>query len=302
MLPNVTPHKPTTLSQTNMRKFLSSVLATFTLLPLAMAPNAAAVDNENVETTTQQSGPLDNLEYGKDIEYFPEATSTVPVHDTRVAAMWNIGPDGAKPVRDCTASHLQGPFWITAEHCVPDGGTTMRVLKNHKNEVAGVQTVYTKSYDFDIALIKVGSGITADSFSLPGAAPQVGDYLNLLGYGASNEFSSLAEVNITQFHDSIDINGRNTHGVMETRAAGASRSCGGDSGAAIFKENTLFAVHTAGHYNPACHDKEDSPMIHSNSHPHIDWINNTIQEYGRSTPQEVDWSDESKKAFMRAMQ
>lgn len=285
-----------------MRKFLSSILLTAALLPAAMAPNAGAVDNENVETTTQQSGPLDNLRYGKDIEYLPEATSTVPVNDTRVAAMWSIGPDGAKPVRDCTASHLQGPFWITAEHCVPDGGSTMRVIKNFKNEVAGVQTVYTKSYEYDVALIKVGSGITADSFSLPGTAPQVGDYLNLLGYGASNEYSSLAEVNITKFLDSININGRDTHEVMETRAAGSSRTCGGDSGAAIFKENTLFAIHTAGHYNPSCRDKEDSPMIHTSVYPHLEWINNTIQENTRSTPQEVNWSDESKRAFSRAMQ
>lgn len=242
------------------------------------------------------------LTYGKDTVVFPEATSTVPVDDDRVAALWSVADEDDQPRRDCTATHVRGQWWVTARHCIPDQDSRMRVLQNRTQDVAGVEAVYTKSSDYDVALLKVTGNISAGEFQIPDAPPAQGDYLNLVGYGGKNDFPSLAEVRIVDLLDQTTVNGGIARDVLESRSAGSSRTCSGDSGAAVFQGETLFAIHAAGTVNPSCRDGEDSRLIHTSLHPHADWIDEITEAHAESTEAERSLGQESIAAFTERQQ
>lgn len=252
--------------------------------------------------SAQPAGAAPALTYGKDTVMFPEATSTVPVADDRVAALWSVADEEGQPRRDCTATHLRDQWWMTARHCIPDQDSRMRVLQNRAQDVAGVEAVYTRSSEYDFALLKVSDDIFAEDFTIADVPPAQGDYLNLVGYGGENEFPSLAEVRIVDLLEQTKVNGEIARDVLESRSAGASRTCGGDSGAAVFQGETLFAIHTAGTVNPSCRDGEDSRLIHTSLHPHVDWIDEITEAHAESTEAERNLGQDSIAAFIEHQQ
>ncbi|GAB3948454.1 trypsin-like serine protease [Corynebacterium tapiri] len=226
-----------------------------------------------------------------DSEASLQASSPVPVNDNRIAALWSVIPgpasdDTPQIRRDCTASFLGDHFWLTAHHCISHAPMMDGFLQQPDGEHAGIAAIYTMSDSDDVALIKTGDGINADSFSLADHPLQVGEHALLTGYGQTHDFASTATTVITDTVASLDFGNVTYTDLFKGKAVTESRSCSGDSGAPIFKDNTLYAVHTAGGYNPACSDGRDKPMWHTNIVSRATWITQTMADNAGLSPQE----------------
>lgn len=219
------------------------------------------------------------------------ASSTVPVNDNRIAAVWSVAPSlddsqQQRVRRDCTASYVGDNFWLTAHHCVSDSPFMDGFLRQSDGEVAGIAAMYTKSSTEDIALIKVGDGINADSFTLATEALKIGDQAILTGYGQPHDYASSASTVISEKVDSLNFGNVTYTDLLKGKSSTPSRSCGGDSGAPVYKDNTLYAIHTAGGFNPECTDGQDRPMWHTNLPPRANWVHETINSNAGLSPQE----------------
>lgn len=219
------------------------------------------------------------------------ASSTVPVNDNRIAALWSVTPSlddsqHQRVRRECTASYVGDNFWLTAHHCVSNSPFMDGFLRQTDGEVAGIAAIYIKSSTEDVALIKVGGGIDADAFALATVPLQVGDQAVLTGYGQPHDYASSASTVIVANVDSLNFGNVTYTGLFKGKSLTASRSCGGDSGAPIYKNDTLYAVHTAGGFNPECSDGQGRPMWHTDIIPRIAWIHETMQSNSYLTAQE----------------
>lgn len=218
------------------------------------------------------------LHFGKDnSSQYHEATSTDPTNDNRVASLWKMPSNNSKPIKFCTANYLGNKFWVTAKHCVHDSLESDWILRQSDEEIAGVESIHEISGNHDIAMLKAGDGIDADNFLVSKKKVTLGSDLALLGYSAKNDFPSLARVRVNRFRESVQVNGYTFDEVIESISVGKSRTCDGDSGAGLFIENDIYAIHTAGISNPDCSDLKGSKMIHTPLTPHLDWINSTMQ-------------------------
>ena len=229
---------------------LSSLACTFTALGACSAV-AVAADNDFASL---------------------QASSTVPVNDNRIAALWSVTPSlddsqQQRVRRDCTASYIGDNFWLTAHHCVSNSPFMDGFLRQSDGEVAGIAAIYTKSSTEDVALIKVGDGINADSFILATEPLKIGGQAVLTGYGQPHDYASSASTVISEKVDSLNFGNVTYTDLLKGKSSTPSRSCGGDSGAPVYKNNTLYAVHTAGGFNPECIDGQDRPMWHTNLPP-----------------------------------
>lgn len=216
-----------------------------------------------------------------------QATSTIPVYDDRIAALWisNPGSPGTQPTRQCTTSYLGNNFWITAHHCVtPD---MSGYLTQPDGQTAGIAATYTLSNQDDIALVKTGPGITATTFTLPTRTLEIGEQATLLGYAITHDYASAATTTITDRIDNLDVGTTIYTDIYQTRSATDSRSCNGDSGGPIYQNNTIYAVHTAGSYNPTCTPGQDRPMWHTNLTTRVPWITTTMTTHQQLTPEET---------------
>lgn len=220
-----------------------------------------------------------------------QASSTVPVNDNRIAALWSAIPslDDSQETRirhDCTASYLGDNFWLTAHHCVSNSPFMDGFLRQSDGEVAGIAAIYTKSSADDVALIKVGEGINADTFTLANEPLKIGDEATLTGYGLPHDYASSALTVISEKIDSLNFGNVTYTDLFKGTSSTTSRSCGGDSGAPVYKGEILYAVHTAGGFNPECSDGQNRPMWHTNIVPRVPWIKKTIQNNWSFTDQE----------------
>lgn len=220
-----------------------------------------------------------------------QASSTVPVNDNRIAALWSAIPSLDNPQeprirRDCTASYLGNNFWLTAHHCVSNAPFMDGFLRQSDSEVAGIAAIYTKSSNDDVALIKVGEGIHADAFTFTKEPLTIGDQAVLTGYAQPHDYASSALTVISEKVNSLNFGNATYTDLFKGTSSTTSRSCGGDSGAPIYKDNILYAVHTAGGFNPECNDGKDRPMWHTNIVSRIPWIKETIQRNSSFTDQE----------------
>lgn len=229
-----------------------------------------------------------------------QASSTVPVNDNRIAALWSVTPSAddsqqQRVRRDCTASYVGDNFWLTAHHCVSNSPFMDGFLRQSDGEVAGIAAIYTKSSTEDVALIKVGDGINADPFTLSTESLKIGDQAVLTGYSKPHDYASSASTVISEKVDSLNFGNVTYTDLFKGESSSPSRACGGDSGAPIYKNNTLYAVHTAGGFNPECTDGKHKPMWHTNIIPRVSWINETIQSSPSLTVQEKSKVDRGLK-------
>lgn len=220
-----------------------------------------------------------------------QASSTVPVNDNRIAALWSVIPSlddtNGKRIRlDCTASYVGENFWLTAHHCVSSTPFMDGFLQQSDGEIAGIAAIYTKSSTDDIALIKVGDGISADAFQPADQPLEIGDQALLTGYGQPHDYASTAITVISEKVESLNFGNVTYTDLFKGKSSTASRSCGGDSGAPVYKGNILYAVHTAGGFNPDCSDGQDRPMWHTNIVPRVLWIRETTLNNSGLTDQE----------------
>ena len=79
-----------------------------------------------------------------------------------------------------------------------------------------------------------------------------GEQAQLIGYGATNNFASRASTLITARLTEFDFGHARYTDLVEARSVTDSRTCNGDSGDPVYINDTIYAVHTAGGYNPDC--------------------------------------------------
>lgn len=237
---------------------------------------------------TGQAHAGDNLVSG-DIR--ARATSTIPVEDDRIAALWVLDSsdgDAVRAKRECTAGNLGGQWWVTAHHCVAHVLSMHGYLAQSDGEVAGIANIYVMSDRDDVALIKVSGGINAPPFRLPTQPLTVGDQASMIGFGATNDFASIANTTITGVIDILDFGAARYTQLFEARSITSSRSCSGDSGGPVFSGDTIYALHTAGGHNPVCIDGKDKAMWHTDLAPRTKWIATTMSEnHGLTAEEEV---------------
>lgn len=152
-------------------------------------------------------------------------------------------------------------------------------LAQSDGHTAGIANTYTLSSQDDIALIKTGDGITATPFDLPTRSLTTGENATLLGYAITHDYASAAATTITGHLDTLDVGTTIYTDVYETRSVTDSRSCNGDSGGPIYQGNTIYAVHTAGGFNPSCIGGQDRPMWHTSVYSRVPWINETMNKH-----------------------
>lgn len=225
------------------------------------------------------------------------STSSTPAQDNRVAALWVApsSPDSSQPPRrGCTANNVSESFWITASHCVPSKEETRGFLEHEDGGVAGIEAVYTISDSDDVALLKVGPGIDAIPFELPERKLESGEDVMLVGYAITNRFASTAQLQVEKYLDSKFFPPFKYSGLYQTVNTTDFWTCTGDSGGAIYKGNTIYAVHSASAGNPTCSDGRRKTMWHSDLYLRVDWITRTISNHSGSSPDERRRGEEGK--------
>lgn len=220
-----------------------------------------------------------------------QASGTIAVVDERIAALWKAVPSrpGEETTvrRDCTASYLGNNFWLTAHHCVSSDMNMRGYLEQSDKETAGIANIYILSPRDDVALIKTNDGISAEKFQLPHSSLEVGKRATLLGYAISHDYASAATTTITNHLADFQFNRTIYTQLFEGKSTTPSRSCGGDSGGPIFIDNTVYAVHTGGSFNPDCTDGQDKLMWHTDVFPRTQWIKNTMDKESGITATEA---------------
>lgn len=210
-----------------------------------------------------------------------QATSTTPVDDNRIAALWHViapaSADAAPQVRrECTVSYVGDGFWLTAHHCVSQNPSMDGYLEQFDGQRAGIAGIYTLSDTDDVALIEVGSGIDADIFDVAQDPLDIGQQAMLTGVRRD------PRVCVVCNHDDCRPSWRDRLRVrvytdlFEAQSVTPSRSCSGDSGAPVYIGSTIYAIHTGGGYNPSCMDGKDMLMWHSNIASRAEWIGSTL--------------------------
>lgn len=199
-----------------------------------------------------------------------------------IAAVWYSRGSSFLPVvnRGCTANYIGGKFWLTAAHCVDRAMPAF--LEQSDGQKAGVENVYRTSDNVDLALIKVGTGISATPLKLADAYPKKDEVLDVVGYAWYNNFSSRSTVKVLDNEISTHLDNGKVY-VDQFRAGHVApldySTEPGDSGSAAFSKNgnTVYGVLTGG--TP----KEDGYAAVA---PHISWINSTMKLKGGSSLEE----------------
>ncbi|TKW73513.1 MAG: hypothetical protein DI610_09780 [Staphylococcus hominis] len=76
----------------------------------------------------------------------------------------------------------------------------------------------------------------------------------------------------------------------------SSRSCSGDSGAPLYQDTTIFAVHTGGEENESCADGTRRRMWHSEIYPYVGMLTALMESYDEEA---VAHREESEAEIVR---
>lgn len=259
-----------------MIRTLTSLFVHIFLLPSSIIVPIANANTSAEFKQTQDEVTNKNINTKFAIKNY--SSSTTPVKDDRIGQLW-VDNRLRIPQKRCTVNHLNNNMWITARHCVitDNNETFSGYIKRSDGQSAKVKSVHTKSPRDDIALVEVFSGIKAGNFTLPDKSLSVSNTANLVGYGGSHDYPSVARVRVVKNHSDLQIGGVNYSNIIETSATTDSWSCNGDSGGAIYSAGTIYAVHTAGGSNPACKGRKGGKMWHTDLYSYRFWINSIIE-------------------------
>ena len=219
-------------------------------------------------------------------QYSARTANPNPENFDSIAAVWYAnGPGAVLGVsRGCTANYIGGKFWITAAHCVKDKDLTpIAFLEQSDGEFAGIERYYLhRDGKYDVALLKVGTGINATPFSLATKSPEVGQVLDVVGYAGKHNFASRSTVQVRQLNSNLHVDDGT---IYETEfVAGAVQPLKystqrGDSGAAAFEKdgNVLHGVLSGGD------DEEDG---YADTAELVDWIHYVMKTQSSTSLQE----------------
>lgn len=226
-------------------------------------------------------------------QYEAVATSSpIQIRDDRVAMLW-LSPSPATQAASqiCTAAHIEDNLWITALHCIPDvpnNHETIGFIEQADGEFAGIQDVIKLSADADIAILKVGAGITAEKFNLPTGKLRKGDTAKITGFSLKYKFSSQSEVIVKQLIEVKYFPTSRATDLYETEPASKTSTCAGDSGGPIFVGDTIYAVHLGSDGNPDCDSNSAQTMWHSDIYSRADWIRRVIRNNNQPSAEELE--------------
>lgn len=229
--------------------FLASVLSVLTAVASLFGINHAAADDSGAREVLQ-------------------ATSNIDAKDDRVAALWQ------NESRECSAGYIGNDWWLTATHCL---GRNLRLTQadGDSAKVVASTPVAEKS---DIALLKA-EPMVAEAFELPTRPLRVNEKLLLVGFGGSHTFSSEAVSRIEETGVTHEIQGHEFENLLKSHSLFSSRSCSGDSGAPLYQDTTIFAVHTGGEENESCADGTRRRMWHSEIYPYVGMLTALMESY-----------------------
>ena len=205
----------------------------------------------------------------------PQASSTSPVNDDRIAALYTVNSTTGQQFRTCTASFLGEGWWMTARHCTPAVGD---YLKQSDGERAEILEVHLRFEDDDIALLKVADGIVAKPFDLPVAPLEQGSIIDLVGFAIGRDFASVATLEVKSFVEKYPEGaGLPYRDLIVASSVTPSRTCEGDSGGPGYVGNTVVGLHTAGGQNPECNDGEGRlSWITALTPERLEWIRSVV--------------------------
>lgn len=285
----------------NYRKVRYKIVATVTTVMAflgAAGSAAAATDSLEELSPLEKRGFERYLEqeqaFQESVETHPEITNTPPGWGPRTAnpkrtddnriGLLHISHTPRKVSETCTANYVGGKFWITAYHCVDKINRQVGFIEQADNEFAGIENIYTKDARTDIALIKVGSGISADKFSLSSAPARVDDRLTVRGYGIDlkQTFSSDSTLRVIATDKEVHYpeDGYHFKDIVESVpvAPNAYRTVGGDSGSAVWSGSTVYGIHSGS--SPASSFMTDVSK-------HTKWVEDTMRANSRSSVSEI---------------
>ena len=150
-------------------------------------------------------------------------------------------------------------------------------LEQFDGQRAGIAKIYMLSDADDVALIEVGPGIDAEIFKIAQDPLKIGQRATMSGHGETHEYASSTTAMIVDHREKMDFESAVYTDLFEARYATTSRSCSGDSGGPVYIGSTVYAVHTAGGFNPSCADGKDMLMWHTNIASRAGWIADTIR-------------------------
>lgn len=131
-------------------------------------------------------------------EYKERTANGTPSHDTNIGALFWVktGWFRDQSKRSCTASHIGGRWWLTARHCVIDryGDSNIGFIETSDGDFAGIERWWTMDSRQDIALIRVGTGLTHQpSFSLASKPMPMNTRFSVNGFGIDHPYSSKSD-------------------------------------------------------------------------------------------------------------
>ncbi|VZH86003.1 S1 family peptidase [Corynebacterium rouxii] len=213
-------------------------------------------------------------------ELYPQASSTTPVHDDRVARIEikKIPNDKTEQqtVLACTANHLGSGLWITAKHCLTSTEEKREIIQSDGDR-ATIKKVHFAEEGVDLAILETDNpAISSDFFTLPEENPNSSDVLTLIGFAAVHSYASEAQVSVTEGVQDNYVLWQKYKQSFKTVSVTDSRTCSGDSGGAVYSRNKIVGIHSAGPLNKECEGKQGSVMLHTAIFPSREWIERII--------------------------
>jgi|GEM_PF-2066488 len=206
----------------------------------------------------------------------PQASSTIPVYDDRVARIELKKPSAGNVSHQegiaCTANHLGNGFWLTAKHCLTDAQMKGDILQADGDRAA-ITNRYFAEKGVDLAIFETDDPtISSRNFALPGEGLNISDELTLIGFAAVHSYASEAKLEVIEGVQDNYILWQEYRNSFKTVSTTPSRTCGGDSGGAVYAGNEIIGVHSAGPLNRECAGKQGSEMLHTSVLPSRSWI------------------------------
>lgn len=91
----------------------------------------------------------------------------------------------------------------------------------------GIAAIYIKSSADDVALVKVGEGISAEPFTLANESLKIGDQAELTGHGQTHDYTPSVLTVISERVAFLNFGNVTYTDLFKETSATLSRSCGG---------------------------------------------------------------------------